>query len=80
MLFRGKALARLDLSFFDEVKNVVDYLGGDGLLTNQAATLQSNREMSTVALCCEYHNIIAKWLAPEILFAQLPGRHGPYLV
>lgn len=42
LLFGGKSLARLDLTFFDEVKDVVDDLGSNGLLADQAVILQSN--------------------------------------
>lgn len=42
LLFGGKSFAGLDLSFFNEVKNVVDYLGCNGLLTDQTVILQRN--------------------------------------
>ena len=42
LLFRGKTFPGFDLSLFNEVQNVVDDLGCDGLLTDQAGILQRN--------------------------------------
>jgi hypothetical protein len=44
LLFGGEAFAGLDLPFFNQVQNVIDNLGGDGLLANQAYILRATEE------------------------------------
>jgi len=42
LFFRRQAFARLDLPFSNEIENVINDLGGDGLSSNQADNPPSN--------------------------------------